>query len=471
MSLSKKIAINTILHTGGRFLGSAMGIVIIAMITRYLGRQGFGHLTTITAYLFFFSILADLGLYLVTINELGRPQINQSKFFSNVFTLRFCSGLILMFLACVIIWFFPYPRVVKIGTAINALVVFFQLVDQTLVAVFQVKLKTIYHALAEIVGKSVILVLIIWAIKNNQDLYFIIWVFVIGLLVHFSISFFSARKLLKFKFSFDISAWKKILAKSWPIATYMVFSMIYFKADTIILSLYHPAEIVGLYGAPYKILEALIVMPAIFMGLVSPHLSRSFSEKNILDFKNIFQKAFDVLSLIIFLILAVTLPLANKIINLIAGTEFLASTPILQILIFATAIIFLAHLTTFSVVAIEKQKQMMKYYIFAAISALALYFIFIPKYSYYAAAIITVTVELFILLASSLMIKKNTHIKISWSIFNKAFLSGILTIFILLYSGLTNLNIFISIIITIVIYSLCLFATRAINKDLIKNLR
>jgi len=103
MSLTKKITFNTIIHTFGKFTGSAIGVVILGLLARYLGTQGFGHFTTIFAYLFFFSIIGDLGLYLITINELGRENVDQKKLFSNIFTIRFISGLFLMILACSLI--------------------------------------------------------------------------------------------------------------------------------------------------------------------------------------------------------------------------------------------------------------------------------------------------------------------------------------------------------------------------------
>ena len=464
MSLSKKIAFNTIIHSLGKISAAVISLVIVILMTRYLGAQGFGNFTTIFAYLYFFSILGDLGLYLATLNELGRENIDKQKIYSNAFTMRFFSALILMLLAISLIWFFPYSQIVKIGVLIVSILIFIQMVDQLLVVLFQEKMQTKYTAWAEFVGRILILILIFLSIKFDKGFLFILWSFVAGYVLHFLIDLFFAKKLLSFSFKFDKQIWKNLFSKSWPIATYMVFSMLYFKADTLILSLYHPASTVGIYGAPYKILEFLIVLPAIFMGLVIPHLSKAWSQKNLIDFKNIFQKAFDALSIITWPLIFGTVILAKPIINLIAGKEFFASTPILQILIFATGIIFLAHLTTFSVVAIEKQKAMMKYYIIAAISALILYFIFIPIYSYWAAAIITVLVELFILISSALMIKKSTQIKISFKNNLKSFFSAII---MTLAIYLTSLSLFASILLGIVIYTGGLLIFKVLNKNLI----
>jgi O-antigen/teichoic acid export membrane protein len=467
MTLTKKIAWNTIIHTAGKFSASLVGLVTIGLITRYLGTEGYGYYTTIFAYLFFFSTIGDLGLYLVAVNELGKTN-DKRKLFSNIFTMRFVSGIILMGLASALIWLFPYPIEIKLGTLIISISVFLMMNDQILTALFQKEMKTKFVAMAEIIGKVVILGLVFAMIKKDAGFMAILFVSVFGFLIHFIFNLFFARKILPFKFEFDKQIWKNILEKSWPVATYMIFSMIYFKADTIILSLYHPQSVVGIYGAPYKILEVLIAFPAIFMGLVSPHLSEAWEKKDKISFSRKFNKAYDFLSVVIWPLIIGTVVLAKPIMLLIAGKQFVASIPVLQILIVATGIIFWAHLTTFGVVAIGKQKQMMKYYIFSSILALALYFIFIPTYGVYAAGSITVLIELLIFIASWKMVTKSTGIKINFDVNIKSLLSAIIMGCVLL---LTKLNLFVLIGLGIVVYFTLIYLFGIINKDAIKEFK
>lgn len=467
MSLTKSIAKNAIVHASGKFLGAIIGLAIVGLITRYLGTEGYGHYTTIFAYLYFFTVIADLGLYLISVNELGRADTDQKKFFSNVWTMRFFSGLLFLIVACGLIWFFPYPVQIKLGAIIVSLSMLFLMSDQITISLLQQKMKMNSAALGEIICKIVVLIGVFWTIKNNWGFYSVLAFITAGSAVIFLINILAAKKLLSFSFAFNFEIWRSILKKSWPIATYMVFSMLYFKADTIILSLYHSQSVVGLYGAPYRLLEALIAFPAIFMGLVSPHLSRAWSENNFSDFKKIFQKAFDALSLLSWPLFFGTAALAKPIMNLIAGKDFAASTPILQILMFATGIIFLAHLTTFSVVAVGKQKQMMKFYIFAAVLAIALYFLLIPKFSYWGAASVTVLVESFILFASYLMIKKTAGVKIDWRVFGIGFFSSAVMAAVL---SLTNFGLIANILTGIFVYAGLLYLFGILKKELITGL-
>ena len=467
MSLTKSIAKNAALHAAGKFLGALIGLVVVGLVTRYLGTEGYGHYTTIFAYLYFFTVIADLGLYLISVNELGRAGVDQKEFFSNVWSMRFFSSVVFLLLACVLIWFFPYPVQIKLGALIISLSMLFLMNDQITVSLLQQKMKMSSAALGEIVCKIVVLAGVFLTVKNNWGFYSVLAFITAGSAVIFFINIFAAKKFLSFSFAFNFKIWREILKKSWPIATYMVFSMLYFKADTIILSLYHSQSVVGLYGAPYRLLEALIAFPAIFMGLVSPHLSRAWSENNLEGFQNIFQKAFDALALLSWPLFFGAAVLAKPIMNLIAGPEFAASAPILQILMLATGIIFLAHLTTFSVVAVGRQKQMMKFYVFAAAVAITLYFLLIPKFSYWGAAGVTVGVELFILFSSFLMVKKTVKVKIGWRIFGIAFFSAAVMAAVL---SLTNFGLIANILTGIFVYAGMLYLFGILKKELIKGL-
>ncbi|MBI4812347.1 oligosaccharide flippase family protein [Candidatus Falkowbacteria bacterium] len=64
MTLSARIAYNTIIQIAGKIISTALGLIAVAIMTRHLGTLGFGQYTTIITFLSFFGIIADLGLTL-----------------------------------------------------------------------------------------------------------------------------------------------------------------------------------------------------------------------------------------------------------------------------------------------------------------------------------------------------------------------------------------------------------------------
>lgn len=471
MSLTRIIAHQTIIQAVSKVLSVILGVVTVGIITRYLGQEGYGHYTTAISFVFFFAVIADLGLYFITITELGKPDVNARKFFSNVFTIRLCASLLTLVAAAVVVLFFPYPVVVKQGVAIVTLSTLFNLLDQLHVTIFQKHLKMYQVAIAEITGKTVILIGSLAAVAAKMPLSRLLWVVVVGYGAHFLINFLGARKLLPYTLCFNFKMWKYILARAWPVALSGFFVIIYFKADTILLSLLRPADVaqkeVGIYGAAYKVLEVLVTFPSVFLGLVMPQLSHAFATHDYARFERVFQKSFNFFSLITLPLVAFFLVRAQPIIVLVAGPDFAVSAPLLKILIIATGIIFLTHISVYGVVATEQQRRMMPNYILAAIGALIAYVITIPRFSYFGAAWTTVAVELFIGIAASWVVWKKMHPRLTFTLLAKAALASALMALSIL---LLRLNLWASIAVGGLVYVAVLLLTKGITKEQIEEI-
>ena len=194
--LSKRIAYNTIIAAGARIIGLALSLIIIGFISRYLGQVGFGYYTTILAFLYFFSVLADLGLYSICVREISRPGADERKIISNAFTLRFFAGLFIFCLAPLVIYFFPYPIEIKWGVLIGVFGYWFLSNQQVLMGVFQKYLRMDKVALGELLGRMVQLALISFFIWQKFDFLFIVSALVGGALVNFLLVFFLSQKYI-----------------------------------------------------------------------------------------------------------------------------------------------------------------------------------------------------------------------------------------------------------------------------------
>ncbi|MBI5766036.1 oligosaccharide flippase family protein, partial [Candidatus Falkowbacteria bacterium] len=297
MSTAGKIAKNTLYQIIGKVLGTLVGLITVGLMTRYLGQTGYGYFTTVIAYLQFFSVLVDFGLQMATTQMISKPDADQQKIFRNVFTLRFFSTLLFLGLAVAIVWFLPYPPIIKTGVAIASLSFFFIALQSVLISIFQKELAMSRVALAEVWGRIALLIGVWLAIGLNQGLLYLIGAVVLGSLINFLILFIGSRQYFSIKFDFDISFWKKIWHTTWPLAITIALSLVYFRADTLIMSFFRPQNEVGIYGATYKVLEILIQFPYLFLGLILPLLTKFFViNKNL--FQAIIQKAFDFLVII-----------------------------------------------------------------------------------------------------------------------------------------------------------------------------
>lgn len=78
---------------------------MIKVLTNYLDIAGYGLYSKIYNYLSIFAVIADLGLYTITVRELTKHEDDQKmveKISSNVLTLRTVSGLLILGLSLAI---------------------------------------------------------------------------------------------------------------------------------------------------------------------------------------------------------------------------------------------------------------------------------------------------------------------------------------------------------------------------------
>ena len=447
--LSRKIAYNTIISAGARIIGLVLSLVVIGFITRYLGQDGFGYYSTILAFLFFFTVLADLGLYSICLCEISRPQADERKIASNAFTLRFFAGLFIFILSPLIIYLFPYPIEVKFGVLIGAVGFWIMSNQQVLIGIFQKHLRMDKVAIGELVGRLVQLGLVVFFIKQDFGFLFIVSALVFGSFMNFILVFFFSQKYIHISFEFDFVFWRSLLKESLPLALAIIFTMVYFKIDTIMLSLMKPAMDVGIYNLAYIFLESLLFFPAMFVGLIMPLMSEyAFSARE--KFKQITQKTLDILLIFIIPMIIGVIFVSKEAVVLVAGQDFILSAGVLNILIIAAGIIFLGVLFSNMIISLKKQKSLTYIYGLGVIINLIANFILIPKYSYYGAAWTTLLTELVVTALMLVALSKILDKLPSFKLVFRYLLAGLMMVMVFYF--LSNWPLFVLIILSTLIY-------------------
>lgn len=464
MSLTRVIAHNTIIQIIGKGAGLIFSILTLGLITRYLGPMQFGYYTTAFAFLQVFGILIDFGLQMITAQLISDPKEDEARMFSNIFTLRLTLAII-FFIAPLISLFFPYPNEVKVGIGITSITYICSTLSTVLVGLFQKHLLMKRVAFADFMSKFLFFLFSLFATYAHFGLISIFIVSAISQGVYVGMLYFFASKIIPIRFLVEKEKWKIIISRSWPIALSIALNLIYFKADTLILSLVKTQEEVGLYGAPYKILETLIGLSYLFLGLLLPLLTSSFAQNNMERFKNIVQRGFDSMAILSLPLIFGTFVLGKNIMVFIAGNDYAVSGEILKILVIAAGAIFIAAVFGYAIVAMNKQKQVIIYYGMNAIVSLVGYIIFIPLYSFWAAAWITVFSEIFILCFALWILYKNTKFIPRLTIFSKSLVASIIMAIALFFTA--NIQVLLSLAIGIIIYGLVLYGIKGVTKETI----
>lgn len=468
MALARKVAINTIIQVATKVATTGLSLIALALITRHLGRYGFGQYTTAVSWVMFFSIAADLGLTLVTTQLLSKPKADVTLVMSNLFTFRVLSGFVIIALAPIVIFFSPYETIVKQGALPAALAFYFVIITQVFVSFFQKELRTDKIAIAEVTSRVVFLGLTIWAVQMKANVVVLLWILALVNGISFLIHYIYARRSVSFGWRYDKTVWRDIIHRSWPLVITIILNLVYLKADILILSLFKSQADVGLYGAAYRVIDALVTIPFLIGGTVLPILAARWYLPDKSDFKRIWQRVFDVSAIIAWPIVIGGYILATPIMSLISGSDFSAAGPILKILILGVGFIFFSCFFGYTMISLERQRALITAYVITALTSLVLYIILIPLYSYTAAAWITVYSEFLMSLLAWWILRRTIKLKINFSRFFKALLAGVimgLTILLPVFPTETAFGLCITVSLGGLIYCAVLYVLRGVVKE------
>jgi len=467
LNLTQKIAYNAFFSAGARVVQTALAFVIIILIVRYLGEKGFGDYIIVVTFIYIFSVFADLGLYSIVVREISREDADEKKIINNAFTLRLTAGLFIFCLAYFASLLFPYSDNVRFGIAVAALGFWTLSNIQVLMGLFQKRLAMDKVAIAEIAGRVAQLFFVWYFIANDFGFLHIIFAIFLGALVNFFLVLYFASKYVKIKLEFDFRFWKKLLLQSYPLAISAILVLIYFKLDTIFLSVMKTSEAVGIYGLSYKILENLIFFPAMIVGLTMPIMSKYiFTNQD--KFKSVVQRTLNFLIIAFIPIAFGVIMTSDKIIKLFSDEGFRDSPLVLNILIIALGFIFLGALFSNVIIAANRQKRLAQIYFVGMIFNVVTNIIFIPKYSYFGAAATTVATELLITALMIGVIYKTIKFIPSFGISRKALLASLLMALVLYY--FSHLNIFFLAVIGAAVYIPVIYFIGGISKEEIRKL-
>ncbi|MEK7640265.1 MAG: flippase [Patescibacteria group bacterium] len=468
MSLTRKIALNSAVQIAGKVVSTGFGLLVIGMLTRSLGPAAFGRYAVALAFLQVFGVLVDLGLYIVLLQKLSSDEANAESWASTAFTLRLITASGFLVLAPLIALLTHYPGDVKQAIAIATISTFAVTMNQVLVGIFQKALQMHRVAIAELVGRVVLLVSTYLVVHSHPTVPWVMVTVAAGSVANVLLSFILSRGIVRIRLHLDREKVRTIFREGWPVALSIAFNLVYFKADTLILARMRPDAEVGLYASAYKVLEVLTTFPAMFAGLLTPLLASAHASQDKLRFQQVLQRAVDTIGLLAIPLAVGTGFVAIQVMRLVGGSAYVAAAPALTVLMVATACIFFGNLFANAVVAVGAQRRMLWAYATVAVVTLTGYFIAIPRAGIQGAAWMTLVSELAIALTGIILILRVTQAKLHWHRLARTLLACVPMVILLMLTP--TLPLFTRLFLGVAGYVVGLFLTRTFPTAIVREL-
>jgi len=408
-SLRQIVANNTISQLIGRAISTIAMMIVSILIAKRYGPVGYGDFVKITTYVGFFYLFADYGLNAVFIKR----AINTSSQLIELewrllFGLRLVQSAILACVAIGIMMFIPfgndqgYTSVVRICIYLLTPVIIFQAMTTTTNAYFQKILRYDYSTMAQNAGSLIMLLIaLVMSFLTALDGPMLGVLAVMGGSIATGIAalFLVRSRLPSIIPIFNLADFRTYLVSATPLGLALLFNLVYFHSDSVILTLTRPTSEVGIYGLAYKIFELPLVLPIFFMNSVYPLMLKS--SRNIGGSKELFIKSFRFLlscSLLVAVIVWITAPTMTFI-----RPDFAESITPLRILILGLPIFFVSALYMWYLIAQGRQRILLYIHGGAMLGNIVCNVLFVPTYGYISAAWITILSEVFVLTMSIVM--------------------------------------------------------------------
>lgn len=387
--MHRLIFTNTFYQGLARLVTSFVGFLITLIIAREFGVLGYGDFTKVTAFVSVFYLFVDFGLNAVFLKDNARG-------FKDVFSVRLIFAFILFLICNLSVLFLPYngepdkgfSLTLKIAIFIYSFSFFAQSVLYSAGYYFQKKLNYFHYLLGVVGGALANLILVFTFTFLNFSLFYVFIAFLFGGIIS-SLIFFLFIKEEKLKIVLNIKAYKQEIFAALPLGLMLVFNFIYFRVDTVLLSVLSDSNAVGVYGLAYKFFDFLIAIPLFLSNSIYPHLLAYSNNK--LMFMN-FVKKYTFVFLLSSILLIIPFWFASPLFSLIKP-EFLESSLPFKVLLLSLPLFFLSSFLQWVLIALEKQRYLLYVYGLSLIVNIVLNIIYIPVFSYMGSAIITVLSE------------------------------------------------------------------------------
>lgn len=363
----------------------------LALVTRHLGPDGYGAFRTAQAWLGFVYLLANLGLPGVLLRELGTPGADRPRVLAAALGLRLASALLLFLTGIAVALALPWDPVVHLAVlAGTAGFVALSMFD-TLIAVFRERLQQTGQLRAEVAAAVALLAagaLVVW--QGGGVVAFCL-ALSLSLLLQLAVAWREAAVFLPVGLAFDPTLWRDLLRAALPLAVANLFTLLYYRADTVLLSLLRPAAEVGIYGIASRLLDTAVGVAILFVSLVTPQLAARREEPA--AFRRLLAHGIDTVAIgggAVVLGLSV---FGGDVAALIGGPAFAAAALPAAVLAFTFWLASFSLLLRYALVGLDGHHGLLPGYGLAVVAAFAVYAALIPPLGATGAAVGTLVGE------------------------------------------------------------------------------
>jgi O-antigen/teichoic acid export membrane protein len=392
--IQKNFAYNSIL-TLSQYI-----VVLLTMpyVSRVLGVSNVGIVGFVDNGINYFTLFAMMGIGIVGQREIAIIRNNKAKLnaaFSSFVSFSVLLTVLVLLIYLLAIVFIPkfadYKMLFLVGTGKLVATVF--LVEWLYKGLENFK----FISICSIIIRLCYVASIFLFVKKTDDyvIYFILNVSVV--IVNAAVNILYSRRFVSFSIKF-ISL-KLYLQPIFRIGAYTILTSMYTTFNILFLGFVSSESEVGYYWTALKIYSIILGFYTAFTNVMLPRMSTLLAEGNVVEFRRLIDKSFELLFSISLPIIAIAQILASPIISIISGKGFEGAVIPMQIIMPLVLVVGIAQVLALQVLMpSHNDKTVFRASIIGAIIGLLLNILLVSKFGSTGTAFVLVCSEIIVTL-------------------------------------------------------------------------
>jgi len=382
-------------NTGYRLLADVGGkvgsVVLFIVMGRKLGDSSFGVFAFSFALAALLTSLADFGQDKVLTREVARDRAVLDRYFLNTLAVKLVVAMPVLAVAVVVLAGVGRGERTVAVVALLGAAVLVDLLTGTIYATFQAYERLEFVPVALITERFVTAAAGIVLLLLGAGVVPVAAVFLGGALLALALAArLMVRRVVRPRLRLEPSRWWPLMRAAAPIGLAGIAAVILFRVDTVMLAAFKPNDVVGNYGAAYRLFESTLFLSWAVGAAAYPVYSRRTG----VPLAGVYERTMK-------LVVALVLPFAigaavlgHGVVHVLYGNDFDQAGTALQLLSPAIVLYAVAYLAGYLLVSQEKPLVLTAVYSAVAVENVLANLVLIPGWSLNGAAVGTAISEL-----------------------------------------------------------------------------
>ena len=456
------------LRVVGYVVNALLGAVTAAILFRHLGVADTGRYVTAVSVAAIVGGLSDLGITAQGVRELSvRDDAGRRRLMANLLGLRSAFTVAGVALAVAVSAAIGYDGVVVAGVAVTGAALLVQNYQTTLGLSLMSRLRLGAVTAVDTGRQALITTLTAVLVALGAGLVAFFALAIPAAALALLATLWLVRSDVPTRMRRDAGEWRALVRDLLPYAAAIALSVIYLRLSVIVVSLIAGDAEVGYFGASFRILEALIIIPGLMVTAVFPIFAHSaLSDLDRLAYG--VDRVFSVMLIAgVWVGLAIVLG-APVLIDLIGGDRFRPADDVLRIQGVGLAGSFLGALWGTVLLSLQRRRAMVLVNLTALVAGIVLVWVLAETHGAEGAALATAITELGLALGTPLvLLRTDPHVLPSLRVVPRVALAAAAGAAVALL-GLPAVPL---VALATVAYAAVLLLTRAVPEEILVELR